>query len=308
MEGARTISETIPDALGGERLDRVVALVADVSRARAVALLDAGAVRCNDTVAVDRARRLTSGDRIEIRVPAPEPSELLAEPDVEVPVLHEDEDLIVVDKPAGMVVHPGAGHRRRTMVQGLLARYPELAAVGATERPGVVHRLDRGTSGLLVVARTPVAYEALVAQLAGREVERQYDVLVWGRIEEAEGLIDAPVGRAAGERTRMAVTAGGREARTRYEVVEQFTRPAAMTRVRCRLETGRTHQIRVHLAAIGHPVVGDERYGGQRESIPLERPFLHATRLSFRHPTTGLTMTFTSELPSDLREVLDGCS
>jgi 23S rRNA pseudouridine1911/1915/1917 synthase len=221
-----------------------------------------------------------------------------------VPVVYTDDQVIVVDKPAGQVVHPGAGQTAGTLVNGLLALFPEIASVGSPERPGIVHRLDKGTSGLLVVARTPSAYDALVGQLAERTVERRYLALVWGRFDSAAGAVDAPVGRGFANPTRMAVSASGRPARTSYRVLQLFTQPANATLVACKLETGRTHQVRVHLAAIGHPVVGDDRYGGARPSIDPVRPFLHATQLGFDHPATGERLRFTSALPRELEKVL----
>jgi 23S rRNA pseudouridine1911/1915/1917 synthase len=194
------------------------------------------------------------------------------------------------------------------MVAGLLARFPELAGVGEPERPGIVHRLDKGTSGLLVVARTPAAYESLVEQLSSRTVERRYLALVWGLPEPATGLVDAPIGRSRRDPTRMSVSATGREARTRYEVQQRFTEPVGSSLIECRLETGRTHQIRVHLAAIGHPVVGDPRYRGARASFPTPRMFLHAHALAFDHPGTHERVTFTAPLPADLQGVLDRLS
>jgi 23S rRNA pseudouridine1911/1915/1917 synthase len=217
--------------------------------------------------------------------------------------VYEDADVIVVNKPAGLVVHPGSGHDHGTLVHGLLARYPELAAVGDADRPGIVHRLDRDTSGLMVVARTAPAHAALVDALAAREVTREYDALVWGHPENPRGVVDAPIGRSTTRRTRMAVRAVGKEARTVYEVEEWFGRPE-VARLRCRLETGRTHQIRVHLAAIGHPVVGDGAYGGRRAGIELDRPFLHAEHLAFAHPVTGEPLEFRSPRPAELDEVL----
>jgi 23S rRNA pseudouridine1911/1915/1917 synthase len=172
-------------------------------------------------------------------------------------------------------------------------------------RPGIVHRLDRGTSGLMVVARTPRAYDALVAQLAARQVGRRYDALVWGTVATAQGVVDAPIGRSGRDPTKMAVTSQGRDARTRYHVTARYREPVAVTLLDCALETGRTHQIRVHLAAIDHPVVGDERYGGSRQSLPLDRPFLHAKRLELEHPVSGESLVFESPLPDDLRSVLD---
>ena len=222
------------------------------------------------------------------------------------PVVYEDADLVVVDKPAGLVVHPGAGQPTGTLVHGLLARYPEIRTVGQANRPGIVHRLDKGTSGLLLVARSQPAYEALVAMLSARRVDRRYRALVWGEPDAPTGLVDAPIGRSTRDRTRMAVTVRGREARTGYEVVRAYHEPVDVTELRLRLETGRTHQIRVHLTAIGHPVVGDARYGGARQSLPLDRPFLHAEAVALDHPVTGAPLAFTSPLPADLAAVLAG--
>jgi 23S rRNA pseudouridine1911/1915/1917 synthase len=220
-------------------------------------------------------------------------------------VVHEDPHLLVVDKPAGMVVHPGAGNPTGTLVHGLLARYPEIAGVGEAFRPGIVHRLDRDTSGLLVVARTSEAHAALTDALRERAVTRRYRTLVWDHVSEPRGQVDAPIGRSAKDPTRMAVVVGGREARTTYEVVRRYDEPVAVTELVCHLETGRTHQIRVHLQAIGHPVVGDPRYAGARQSLPAPRQFLHAEHLAFDHPVTGEHVEADSPLPADLRAVLD---
>ena len=303
-----TLSEVVPAALDGQRVDRVVSMLTGVTRAAATELVAVGAVVV-DQVAVTRgADRLAVGQELEIDLPErSDPERALPEPDVTVPIVFEDEHLVVVDKPADLVVHPGAGNDRGTLVNGLLARFPELAALGeATDpvRPGIVHRLDKGTSGLLVVARTLEAHESLVAQLTARSVERCYRTLVWGHPESSRGVVDAPIGRSTRQPTKMAVTAGGKEARTSYEVQELFEDPAALALLTCELETGRTHQIRVHLSAIGHPVVGDDRYGGARQSLPSARPFLHAERLAFEHPTSGPPMCFASPLPDDLQAVL----
>jgi 23S rRNA pseudouridine1911/1915/1917 synthase len=295
----------LPDALAGERLDRAIALLADLPRSAAAALVDAGGVEVNGRPVVQRSHRLAAGDEVRFDVPEPRQDGLLADPSVEVPVVHEDEQVIVVDKPSGLVVHPGSGHSAGTLVHGLLARYPELRDVGDPDRPGIVHRLDAGTSGLLMVARTAEAYDSLVAQLADRRVRRVYDTLVWGRVDADEGVVDAPIGRSARDPTRMAVRTGGKEARTRYHVAARWSAPRAVSRLTCRLESGRTHQVRVHLAAIGHPVVGDDRYGGGRRGIALGRPFLHATHLGFRHPVTGDERSFESPLPADLQQVID---
>jgi 23S rRNA pseudouridine1911/1915/1917 synthase len=191
------------------------------------------------------------------------------------------------------------------MVNGLVARYPDLVGVGEPERPGIVHRLDRGTTGLLMVARTEDSLADLAHQLSDRTVEREYIAVVWGHVDSDQGLIDAAIGRSKRHPTRMAVLADGREARTRYEVVSRHDEPAAVSVIRCRLETGRTHQIRVHCRAIGHPVVGDETYGGRREGIRFQRPALHAAVLGFTHPVTGERLRFEAAPPPDLAALLE---
>jgi 23S rRNA pseudouridine1911/1915/1917 synthase len=299
------MNEVVPRALDGQRLDRVVALITGRSRAEAAGLVDDGAVLVDGRAVTSRSHRVVEGDALEVEVPDRPPEvELAAEADVPVPVVHEDADLLVVDKPAGLVVHPGAGRVTGTLVNGLLARYPDIRSVGQVDRPGIVHRLDKGTSGLMLVARTERAYETLVAMLAAREVDRRYRTLVWGTVASPTGMVDAPIGRSSRDRTRMAVTVTGKPARTRYELVRTFREPVEVTELRCRLETGRTHQIRVHLASIGHRVVGDGRYGGQRQSLSMARPFLHAEELGFDHPITDEPLSFTSPLPADLAAVL----
>ena len=302
------IQATVPGALDGQRLDRVVAMVAEVSRRDAADLVRSGAVQVGGTVVDEVAHRVAEGDEVTIEPAEPRATGIEPDPAVQVAVVHLDDDVLVIDKPAGMVVHPGSGQERGTLVQGLLARFPELEAVGEHAgdpmRPGIVHRLDKGTSGLMVVARTPEAYTSLVAALSRREVEREYRALVWGVPDPRKGVVDAPIGRSTRHPTRMTVSAAGREARTGYEVLRTFDTPATVALLACRLETGRTHQIRVHLTAVGHPVVGDDTYGGARPLLPLERPFLHAHRLAFVHPTTGERIELVSPLPPDLDEVL----
>ena len=295
----------VPDSLAGERVDRAVALLTGWSRAEVAALVARGAVLV-DGSPVPKSRRLEGGEVVEVNEEPPAAGPPEAEP-IPLTVVHEDDAVVVVDKPAGLVVHPGAGHSSGTLVHALLDRYPETAEVGDPARPGIVHRLDRDTSGLLVVARTPDAYDALVGALAAHDVDRRYQALVWGIPESARGIVDAPIGRSSRARTRMAVREGGKPARTAYHVEEAF--PAAgVARLTCTLETGRTHQIRVHLAAISHPVVGDLVYGSARRAAPpalqLDRPFLHAGHLAFAHPTTGERLTFESPLPSELESVL----
>lgn len=295
------IVEVVPRALEGERLDRIVALVADVSRADATRTITAGGVRVDGAPASSGKQRLSTGQRVEIdpaAIPRSEPPQ--PDPSVDVAVVYADEDVVVVDKPAGLVVHPGAGHPDGTLVNGLLARYPELRAVGEEMRPGIVHRLDAGSSGLLVVARRDAAARDLIEQFSTHSAERRYDAVVWGVPEAAHGVIDAPIGRSRSDPLRMAVVGDGRPARTHYRVVAAYDAPAVTARLACELETGRTHQIRVHLASIGHPLVGDTVYGRRRPTLGLLRPFLHAAELSFDHPTTGERVTFASPLPDDL--------
>ena len=292
----------VPAVLAGERVDRAVALLTGWSRADVQELLARAAIVI-DGREVAKSHRLVEGSVVELlEEPAvgapPEPDASVA-----IDVRHADDDVIVVAKPAGLVVHPGAGHAGGTLVNGLLARFPDVAAIGDAYRPGIVHRLDRDTSGLLVVARSPRAYDSLVEQISSRSVDRRYVALVWGALSSPRGVIDAPIGRSTARRTRMAVRESGKVARTEYEVRTAFDEPVCSL-LDCRLETGRTHQIRVHLSAIGHPVVGDATYGGSRVSIRLDRPFLHATHLAFDHPLTGERLAFDDALPRELEAVL----
>jgi 23S rRNA pseudouridine1911/1915/1917 synthase len=309
------VIEVVPEALAGERVDRVVSLLTGMTRSQVAALVSGGAVRLDERPVRSRSHRVAAGETLEVPdAPPQEPAVVRPEGGVRFSVAYADEAVIVVDKPAGVVVHPGAGNAEGTLVAGLLARFPDLAKLatdGAEYRPGIVHRLDKGTSGLLVVARTEAARQSLVAQLASRSAERRYRTLVWGRVESNEGLIDAPIRRAEADPTRMAVRSGGKEARTRYQVEERYVLPVAATLLECRLETGRTHQIRVHLSAIGHPVVGDARYRRQTPwpaglpRLPADRVWLHAAALSFDHPTTGERRSFLSALPDDLSRMGD---
>ena len=298
------IHEEIPPALAGERLDRIVALVTEASRADAATLVGIGGVMVDGTVVTSGKQRLQLGQIIDVdesRLPTTDLP--VADVSVEYTVVYEDEHVIVVDKPAGLVVHPGAGNPTGTLVNGLLTRYPELAEIGEPHRPGIVHRLDIGTSGLMVVAHSVRAYHSLVYALAQRDVARVYRTLVWGHLANPHGVIDAPIGRDHRDPMRMAVVVDGKSARTRYEVLAEYGTPAQASSLECRLESGRTHQIRVHLAAIGHPVVGDGTYGGIRHGISTPRPFLHAAELEFVHPGNGEPMSFSSPLPDDLAAV-----
>ncbi|HEY4332266.1 MAG TPA: RluA family pseudouridine synthase [Ilumatobacteraceae bacterium] len=300
------IREEIPAALAGERLDRIVALLTDASRADASALVADGGASLDGAPALSGKVRVALGQVVEID-PDRLPQRLLPQPDpsIELDVLYADGDVIVLDKPAGLVVHPGHGHPDGTLVNALLALYPDMAAVGDPMRPGIVHRLDVGTSGVMMVARSQRAYDTLVAALGARKVVRAYRTLIWGHMEAANGLIDAPIGRDHRDPLRMAVVVDGRPARTRYRSLVNYDEPVAVAELECHLETGRTHQIRVHLSAAGHPVVGDGTYGGTRPGITAGRPFLHAAELSLRHPVTGVELDFAAPLPADLQAILD---
>ena len=300
------IAESVPSALAGERLDRIVALIGDLSRAQAAATIDAGGVRVDGETAASGKVRLVEGQMIEVDpLAVPGPVLPTADDEVDFGVVYEDDTVIVVDKPAGLVVHPGAGNLDGTLVSGLLARFPDVVEVGNDPvRPGIVHRLDAGSSGLLVVARNDEAAAHLIEQFADHSATRRYDAVVWGVPDAPHGIIDAPIGRDRGDPLKMAVVAGGRPARTDYRVVGSYSSPAVVSRLECRLETGRTHQIRVHLSSIDHPLVGDPTYGQRRPTLGLERPFLHAAELAFDHPATGERVTFTSPLAPDLRSWL----
>jgi 23S rRNA pseudouridine1911/1915/1917 synthase len=289
--------QPVPESAAGERLDRFLAELPDVgSRGAAERLLAAGAVLV-DGVTRPKSHRLTGDEQLEIDTTSLVTAPLTAEP-LELRIAYEDDHLLVVDKPAGLVVHPGAGHAGGTLVQGLLSRG---LAGGSPERPGIVHRLDRDTSGLLVVSRTQEAYERLQALVRKRALEREYLALVRGRPRSRSGRIEAPIGRDRRDATRMSLdTDSPKDAVTHFEVVE-LLRAHALLRVR--LETGRTHQIRVHLAAIGLPVAGDPTYGVSEPG--LDRQFLHAARLAFPHPVTGARVEATSPLPPDLQAALE---
>ncbi|MGQ0743128.1 MAG: RluA family pseudouridine synthase [Acidimicrobiales bacterium] len=300
----------VPMALDGERLDRALCLIDGISRREAADLIDRGAVLVAGAVVNHRSRRVRQGETVEMTAdPAARTDPIpRADPAVAYQVVHSDDHLVVVDKPAGLVTHPGAGNLESTLVSGLLSAYPEMAGVGQADRPGIVHRLDAGTSGLMVVARTSAAFSALVAALARREVNRRYLTLVRGEVVPGEGVIDAPIGRSPARRTAMAVIHEGRSARTRYQLEGYYREPSSASFLECILETGRTHQIRVHLAAIGHPVLGDSLYGTAPDrdaalAVGLHRPFLHSWKLDFMHPDGSRPVSFESALPPELAEV-----
>jgi 23S rRNA pseudouridine1911/1915/1917 synthase len=293
-------TETVPPDLDGSRLDLIVARLAGMSRSGARALVDAGGVEVGGRPGTAN-ERIPAGTRLVIG-PAP-PARRLEPVPVEFGVRFEDPDLVVVDKPPGLVVHPGAGTTAPTLAAGLLHRYPEIEGVGEEGRWGIVHRLDRGTSGLLVVARTEPAHAHLRAAIARREVVRVYRTLALGSFDLPTGTIDAPIGSDPVHPTRRKVDPSGRPARTHYRVEQAWTAPSCAL-LEVRLETGRTHQIRVHLASIGRPVVGDRVYG---RPGPVEAPriFLHASRIELDHPITGERVVVESPLPDDLAVVVE---
>lgn len=291
----------VPVALAGERVDRAISMLTGWSRAEVQVLVRAGDVLVGGRP-VAKSRRLEAGELVEILAGPAVPGLPVGE-DVPLDVRFSDEHLLVLAKPAGLVVHPGPGHDHGTVVHGVLARYPEVAGVGEPTRPGIVHRLDRDTSGLMIVARTQDAYDALIDAFATHDVDRRYLALVSGTPGSRRGVVDAPIGRSTRRRTRMAVRDSGRSARTAYEVLETWDDPDASL-LECTLETGRTHQIRVHLSAIGHPIVGDRTYGGRILPDAPNRPFLHAHRLVFEHPLTGVPIDLEDPLPTELALLL----
>jgi 23S rRNA pseudouridine1911/1915/1917 synthase len=290
----------IPESMAGERADRILAAVAGISRAAARSLFEAGVVTVDGepVAAADRP----GGATIGAPMPATDAA-LVPDPDVPFTVRYEDPDLLVVDKPAGVVVHPGAGGAGGTLASGLVARYPDIAALPAAARWGIVHRLDKETSGLLLVARSRAIEEELAAQLRRRLVGRTYLALASGKFDNATGTIDAPLGRDPVHPTRRAVMRDGKEARTHYRRLAWWDH-AGVTLLEVRLDTGRTHQIRVHLAAIGHPVVGDPGYGRRGGTGNPGRTWLHAAELVFEHPVSAETLTVRSPLPVDLADSL----
>ncbi len=305
----RVIEFVVTAAEADGRADAAIAQAAGLSRSAVVRLMETGAVTA-DGAPLEKKQRLAPGPRVTILLPAPETAS--AEPE-EIPldVVYEDEDVIVVNKPKGMVVHPAPGHEHGTLVSALLWHCGDsLSGIGGVARPGIVHRIDRDTTGLIAAAKNDAAHRALSAQLASHAMRRTYEAIVVGGID-ATGTVDAPIGRSRTDRKKMAVlppgTAGAREARTHYAPLERFS---GFSYIRLELETGRTHQIRVHMSCIGHPVLGDEVYGAnrtpfeRRHAALLEGQCLHAGRLRFLHPRTGAEMDLTAPLPQPFEKLL----
>lgn len=289
----------------GQRLDRyLTGILSDMSRTGIQQLIADGAILVNQR-ASKPGYLLRAGDEIQLASPAPRVETSKVRPrSLPLDIIYEDQDVLVVNKAAGMVVHPAPGHHDDTLVNALLAYLPELQGVGADARPGIVHRLDKDTSGLMLVAKHARAHAALGEQMKQHTIIKRYIALVEGNVSLDQGSIDAPIGRDPRHRQQMAITAvGSREARTHFRVLERFARHTLLL---LQLETGRTHQIRLHLKAIGHPVVGDSVYGSGSvfKRVPLKRQFLHASQLQFTHPITGKSMDFEAPLPDDLQAVL----
>ena len=306
---AETLRLDVTDEHDGARLDHcITAVLPDRSRSQIQRLIRDGHVRLNQKL-VRASHAVRAGDVIDLEIPAPVPSTPVPEA-LPISIVHDDPDLVVVDKPAGMVVHPAVGHAGGTLVNALLHHVTGLSGIGGEQRPGIVHRLDRGTSGVMVVAKHDAAHAELSRQFADREVEKEYVALVWGLLNTGR-RIDAPLGRDPVNRQKMSTRA--RRARSAVTRVTGTERLRGLTLAKVAIATGRQHQIRVHLNSIGHPVVGDAVYGGVRRHLAadhrvlgtLDRPFLHAYRLSFMHPRDGRRVEFTAPLPDDLQTIID---
>ena len=312
--GGEIIQVRIGGLASGLRLDRALAeMVPQLSRERVKALIASGHVAdANGKASLDPARKALDGQAFSLALPPPTPLGNEAQP-IDLVIAYEDDDLIVVDKPAGLVVHPAAGHFDGTLVNALLHHCAgQLSGIGGVARPGIVHRIDKDTSGLIVAAKTDAAHEGLARQFAAHSIDRRYKAIVVGRPNPSDGKVDAPIGRSPANRKKMAIVSGGKRAVTHYRTLRPL-RDGAL--VECRLETGRTHQVRVHMASIGHALLGDGVYSkpirthrALLETINFRRQALHAARLGFIHPVTSIALSFESEMPADMQELLDTLS
>lgn len=295
-----TLTLEVGDENHGKRLDQYVSQeVEQLSRVLAADLIKNGQIRIEGRK-VKASHRVKKGDLISVHIPPPQEVELTPQ-DIPLTVVYEDQDLVIIDKPQGMVVHPAHGNWDQTLVNALLFQVQDLSGINGELRPGIVHRLDKDTSGLLVVAKNDRSHRHLAEQIKTHSFTREYTALVHGQVRENQGIIEAPIGRDPRDRKKMAVVAGGRPSITGYQVLERF---ANYTLVRCRLETGRTHQIRVHMSYLGYPVVGDPLYGPRKNQWGLNKQLLHASLLTIEHPATGEVMTFQSPLPEYFDSIL----
>ena len=308
-------SALVPADAAGTRLDHTLsALFPDHSRSFLASLVERGHVRVDTAVALKPSTRVSAGQTIEITFPAPVAVDVVSQ-DIPITILYEDSDIVVIDKPAGLVVHPAAGHADGTLVNALLFHVRDLSGIGGEIRPGIVHRLDKDTSGVMVIAKRDNVHRRLKEEWGTPSVRKEYTALVYGAPARAKGVIEAAIGRDPHDRKRMAIVSGasGRNAITEYELTEKFNYVSVL---RCLLRTGRTHQIRVHMKHLGHPIVGDPVYSGpQWRGIPdrtiqkllasMKRQALHARKITFPHPSTGEVMTFETELPEDMRSVIE---
>lgn len=292
----------IPENIETMRIDKAIALETHLSRSLIAQIFKQDKVTLNSKIA-KRSEKVNSGDKISLEF-IPIVEQQIQGEDIDFEVVFEDDFLLVINKVPNMIVHPGAGNLTGTLANALIFRYPDIINVGQAHRPGIVHRLDSGTSGLLVVAKTQECYEKFVELFSTHEVDRRYIALIWGKLNTKSGIIDAPIGRSLSRATKMAVRDDGKFARTHYNENSHFAE-SNTTLMDISLETGRTHQIRVHFAAIDHPIVGDKTYGGYRQNVECPRTFLHAQNLNFIHPITDKAMTFSAKLPKDLSLVLE---
>ncbi len=280
----------------GERIDRVLSLLMeDVSRSYIQKLIEDGRVSVDGKPMLSKKQKLEVGSTVLISVPQAVPCEAAPE-DIDLDIVYEDEDIIVVNKPRGMVVHPAAGNLSGTLVNGLLHHCGSMSVLNGLDRPGIVHRIDKDTTGLLVAAKSTQAHMVLSEMVAAHRITRIYNALVYGNFKEPEGTVDAPLGRDPGNRLKMAIVPGGKRAVTHYKVLEEYK---GFSELQCMLETGRTHQIRVHLTSIGHPLVGDPVYGSSANTARARGQMLHARTLIFEHPVSHQYMEFNAPLPED---------
>jgi 23S rRNA pseudouridine1911/1915/1917 synthase len=308
VDSLATLHRAVVDA--GDRLDKFLARSTGLSRMRLKGLIEAGQATIDGATIEDASARVKPGQAVTLGVPPNAPATPQAQ-DIPLTVVYEDVDLIVIDKPAGLVVHPAPGNPDNTLVNALLAHCRgALSGIGGVERPGIVHRIDKDTSGLLVVAKSEAAHHGLSALFSRHDIDRGYKAVVWGNPKGKAGVVEAPIGRARFDRKKMAVVAEGKPAITHWTVEARFGTPPIAALIDCRLETGRTHQIRVHMASLCHGLIGDKTYGRAPKGPPsmaaaFPRQALHAWLLGFRHPVTGKSLRFESNLPRDLNELLD---